>query len=826
MYRIVYDNQACEMVDGLKRIRVFFVSPEIVRISYIEADHFVDGKSHIVTATDGLKDYSILENQCEICLSSDSLKVTIHKSTGAIKLLDSKGNVLHREPESGGKFLSPKEVYQNIYDQNENVSSGYCIDGARAESVPSKRVFNRHAFEAKLKFKFDKDEALFGLGSHEEGYGNLRGKSQLLYQHNLKAVVPCIVSTKGYGLLWDCGSVMAFHDDAHGSYLWAECVDQIDYYFIAGGNASAVAKNYYHLTGAPPMLPRWAFGYVQSKERYVNADEILDIAREYRRREIPLDVMVLDWKSWPDGNGWGQKSFDPVRFPDPKAFIDELHALDVKLMVSIWPIMTGNCENQNELRELGQMLGNQSTYNAFDSDARKTYWKQANEGLFSKGVDAWWCDCTEPFEADWHGTIKAEPHLRLIENTDEAKKYLDEGELSLYSLLHSRGIYEGQRSQSSGKRVINLTRSSYAGQHRYGTVSWSGDICATWEVLKRSIPEGVNFCATGEPYWTVDIGAFFVGSDPENRWFWKGDYEEGCRGLGPMDGADPIEGDHGCLDKGYWELYARWLQFGCFLPMFRSHGTDAAREIWRFGEKGDPFYDTIAKYIRFRYQLIPYIYSVASAIADTGLALLRPVAMGYPHDPQCFDIEDQYFFGPSVMVCPVTKPMYFERGSKEIHGSPKTRKVYLPSGNNWYDFWSKKIYPGGATIEASAPLEDIPLFVPEGSVILMGPVSQHCGAPSEQKLELHVYTGLDANFVWYEDDGNSYKYENGEFSKTLIHWNESKMELSFSDREGSFAGIRSYSLNISLHFSDRVIQCELDYEGSALKYHLDKEQST
>lgn len=813
MFRLDRKIGACDFTSGDKRLRISFVNEDIVRVSYIEGKTFKNSKSRIVTAIGEYESFQVEEDESLVRITTGRQQVCVFIESGAICFVDSEGTVLLREPQRGGRTLTRKDVFRNVYDKNAMVATGQSIDGARAEAVASERVFDRQAFEAKLSFTFADDEALFGLGSHEEGYGNLRGKTQHLYQQNMKAVVPCLVSSKGYGLLWDCTSLMVFQDDVQGCNWWADCVDQIDFYFIGGGDASAVARNTYKLTGAPPMLPRWAFGYVQSKERYVNAEEILEVAREYRRRNIPLDVMVLDWKSWPDGEGWGQKSFDPARFPDPKAFIDELHALDIKLMVSIWPIMSGECPNQIELRERGLMLGNQATYNAFDPQGREIYWKQARDGLFAHGVDAWWCDCTEPFEADWIGAVKPEANLRMALNTNHAKRYIDEGELSAFSLLHSQGIYEGQRRVTPDKRVVNLTRSSYAGQHRYSTVSWSGDICATWEVLRRSIPEGVNFCATGEPYWTVDIGAFFIGSDPE-RWFWRGDYKSGCRGLGPMSGGDPIQNDNGCSDLGYWELYTRWLQYGSFLPMFRSHGTDAAREIWRFGNEGNRFYDTIAKYIRLRYQLLPYIYSVAASVADSGLAMLRPVAMQYPKDIATFNLTDQYFFGPSLMVCPVTTPMYYGRNSESLANIAQSRPVVLPLGRGWYNYWSEAFYTGGQTIEAAAPLEIIPLFVPAGSIILIGPVTQHATSAGEDPLEVHIYAGADAELVWYEDAGDGYAYEQGECARVGIHWLEYQQIIKILERQGDFKGmLGERNLLISIHTPNGLVKMTLVYSG-------------
>jgi alpha-D-xyloside xylohydrolase len=593
------------------------------------------------------------------------------------------------------------------------------------------------------------------------------------------------------------------------------------------------------------MLPKWAFGYAQSKERYVNAAEMVSVVREYRRRKIPLDLIVLDWKSWPAGSGWGQKSFDPVRFPDPETFTNELHKLGARLMISIWPIMTGDCPNQRELLEGGLMLGNQSTYDAFNEEARKVYWEQANRGLFSKGIDAWWCDCTEPFEADWSGAVKPEADARLAINTEQSKRYIDAGYINAYSLLHSKGIYEGQRRVTRDKRVINLTRSSYAGQHRYATITWSGDICATWETLRRSIPEGLNFCAAGEPYWTLDIGGFFIKNDP-TLWFWHGDYDAGCRGLTGPDNTEPDPRDTGCTDPGFHELYTRWLQYAVFLPMFRSHGTDAAREIWRFGDEGNPFYDTIAKYIRLRYQLIPYIYSLAAQVTLNSYTLLRAVALDFSEDEATHNLTDQFLFGSAFMVCPVTNPMYYSRNSQPIGGdstgevaSPSpvsrseplnsgapphpslslsggeggrrpgegvvhgeggrglttgsllTRPVYLPKGSRWYDFWTEKVYEGGQTINAAAPLETIPLFVRAGAIVPMSPVMQYVDETPDAPYEIRIYDGADGEFFLYEDAGDNYDYEKGIYSLVKLSWNDRKGELVISERKGSFKGIVS-----------------------------------
>ncbi len=772
---------------GPKRLRIAFCTPSSVRVTYTEGRPFQDRPSRIVIAGQAEAEFALSEDDQAFVLNTSALAVKVQKQSGALSYHDAQGRLLTREPDRGGKWLTPKKLFRNVFAGGASVVTASHVDGVRAASTDCKQVFDRDAFEAKVEFCFAPDEALFGLGSHEEGYGNLRGESRELYQQNLKAVVPFLISSRGYGVLLDCCSLMTFHDDAHGSYWWADAVDELDYYVI-GGTCEEVMRGYYRLTGAAPLPPKWAFGYIQSKERYVTAQEMIDVVREYRQRHIPLDAVVLDWKSWPNGHGWGQKSLDPTRFPDPEAFISELHELGARLMVSIWPIMTGGCPDQTELLGQNLMLGNGSTYNAFLPESRALYWKQAERGLFSKGVDAWWCDCTEPFESDWQGTLKPEPHLRLAKNTEEAKRYLDDTEINAYSLAHSQGIYEGQRAATNSKRVLNLTRSAYAGQHRYGTVTWNGDITATWETLRCCIPEGVNFCASGEPYWTVDIGGFFVGNDP-SLWFWRGDFPDGCRGLTDMNAMVPDPNDRGCQDRGYWELYTRWLQYAAFLPMFRSHGTDAAREIWRFGEDGTLFYDVIARYIRLRYELMPYIYSLAAAVTRDGAPMMRVVALEFPHDLKTHDLLDQYLFGSSLMVCLVTRPMYYAPQSRLLKDVAYTRSVYLPAGRRWFDFWTDALYEGGQTIEADAPLETMPLFVPEGSIIPMSEAVEFADQRPEAPYEIRVFIGRDVQFTIYEDSGDGYEYESGAFALIKLLWSEKDGKLTIAKREGAFAGM-------------------------------------
>ena len=790
MFALEDNQEAVIFAAGERRLRIAFVTEHIARVTLAAGKEFQTKPSLIVTAAKKFAGFKIQELPESFEISTPSLKLVVNKTTGAIAYFDSSGKLLLREPERGGKTLSPKKVFRNVFKTGVQIAAGQNIDGARAAATEFETVFDRDAFEAKLEFQFADDEAIFGLGSHEEGYGNLRGKERLLYQQNMKIVVPYSVSTRGYGVLLDCGSLMAFRDEKAGACWWADVVDELDFYFIAGGSFDAVTKNLHELTGKTPMLPKWAFGYAQSKERYVNARELVEVVREYRRRKIPLDLVVLDWKSWPNGAGWGQKNFDPLRFPGPKKMADELHSLGAKLMVSIWPIMTGDCPNQRELQARGLMLGNQSTYDAFSPEAREVYWQQTQRGLFAHGVDAWWCDCTEPFEADWCGETKPEPQPRLLLNTEASKKYLDHAQINSYSLLHSQGIYEGQRRATSEKRVVNLTRSGYAGQHRYATICWNGDICATWETLRRCIPEGVNFCATGEPFWTVDIGGFFINHDPK-LWFWRGDYSEGCRGLTDMNALEPDSRDTGCRDLGFWELYTRWLQYAAFLPMFRSHGTDAAREIWRFGDEGNIFYDTIAKFIRLRYQLLPYIYSLAAQVTMRGTPMLRAVALDFPHDAATHDLTDEFLFGPALLVCPVTTPMYFGKNSQPVASAKKFREVYLPAGAKWFDFWTENLFNGGKTVEADAPLEKIPLFVRAGSILPMTEPMQFVDEMPDAPYEIRIYCGADGAFTLYEDAGDNYDYERGEFALVDFSWDDTRSELTIGARQGNYSSLVS-----------------------------------
>jgi len=738
-------------------------------------------------------DADVRETDDALFFSTSQLTIQIDRSTLAFTYMDANGKTLTREPDRGGKTLIPMNVTRFIPYNKNDIQAVVGADGLRVSASTFKEVFDRNAYHAKLEFEWLDGEALYGLGSHEEGMLNLRGQHQYLYQQNMKAVVPILLSTRGYGIVLDNYSYMTFHDDAFGSYLWADIGDELDFYFVYGPGFDQIVSGIRKLTGKAPMLPRWAFGYIQSKERYQSQDELIEVVQEYRKRGLPLDCIVLDWKSWPEGL-WGQKTLDPERFPDPKALTAELHRLNTRLMVSIWPTMDPKSADNQEMRDQGCLLGNMATYDAFQEKARQLYWKQANAGLFSHDIDAWWCDCTEPFEADWQGAFKPEPEERVQINTAEAKKYLDPQYINAYSLWHSKGIYEGQRQVTDRKRVVNLTRSAYAGQHRYGTITWSGDAAANWETLRRQIADGLNFCATGSPYWTVDIGAFFVQNKPE-LWFWCGDYAQGVD------------------DLGYRELYVRWFQFAAFLPMFRSHGTDTPREIWQFGNPGDPTYDTLVKFLRLRYKLMPYIYSVAGQVAHKDYTMLRALPFDFCADPATYNISDQFMFGPALLVNPVTKPMNYGPNSTPLTGAEKTRPVYLPAGSDWYDFWTGEHYTGGQTVSANAELETMPLFVQAGSIIPL--VSDICytDEQSDAVIELRIYPGQDGVFTLYQDEGDNYNYEKGSFATIQLRWEDRNSCLIFENRQGKYPGM-SETLEFSISLIGETSECQVIYGGT------------
>ena len=712
-----------------KLVKINLCSDSIVQVIASPTDPAAEVKSLMAEKSNWEKvDFSIKENDNGIIITTKKLEIRVDRNTGKIIFRDTSNSTILEEAD---RKIFPAEV------------SG------------------EKAFNIKQGFIWSKNEALYGLGQHQEGVMNWRGHYVELFQHNMRAVVPFLLSTKGYGILWDNYSYTKFNDSRYESCLWSEAADAINYYFIYGPRLDAVISGYRTITGKAPMFPKWAFGYIQSKERYKTQEELLSIAAEYRQRKIPMDVLVQDWQYWPDGM-WGQKSFDKSRFPDPPAMMKQLHKdYNTHLMISVWPSMAAESADYQEMAKHPGFLysdSERSYYDAFNEKARELYWRQANEGLFRYGIDAWWTDATEPELAGWdfcsdHFRELMKPHI------GSGARYMN-----AYSLMQSKGIYENQRKTTLQKRVFNLTRSCYAGQQRYAAATWSGDVVANWDVFKAQIPAGLNFCMSGVPYWTTDIGGFFVQSAQVG---------ELGRGLWGRNGSF----DAGLSDDNYRELYVRWFQYGAFCPLFRAHGTDVPREIWRFGRPGDWAYDALLKFDQLRYRLMPYIYSTAWMVTNDGYTLMRGLAMDFRQDSRVFDIADQFMFGPSLMVNPVTAP------------KATYRNVYLPTGSDWYNFWTGKKYSGGQTIPVPTPIDQIPLFVKAGSIIPMGPVIQYAAEKPDAPIELRIYPGANGAFNLYEDENDNYNYESGEYTIIPIVYNEDSHTLTIEQRKGQFSGM-------------------------------------
>lgn len=750
------DGEALCVTTERGKLRLEPKRGDIIRVRYTRRQEYGEGTGIGICQDPKFSEWSYTEEPDGVWLVTDRVRLWISKSDAAIRYYDREGNLLLRERAKDPRELEEFDAYRIKEDGQAVVEEVATVDGVKKIAREAQREFHKKLYHTKLHLEFQEKECLYGLGQAEEGVLNLRGTTQYLHQANRKIAIPVLLSTKGYGLLWATGSTAIFRDDQYGSCMYTEADPEMDYYFIVGKNFDQIISGYRYLTGKAALLPRWAYGFLQSQERYETQEEILRMAQEHRSRKIGLDGLVLDWCSWEDGM-WGQKSFDRERFPDVQAMTDALHESGVHFMVSIWPNMSEKCDNYKEFKRNKKLLPASDVYDAFCEDARKLYWKQLEEGIFQYGTDAWWCDSSEPFTPEWNYLEKPEPEKSYEEFVRTASGHMPAEWINAYGLVHAQGIYEGQRGSGSEKRVANLTRNGYTGQQRYGTILWSGDIEASWATYRKQIAAGLNFCAAGLPYWTLDIGAFFVKRGM--FWYWAGDYDKG------MD------------DLGYQELFTRWFQLGAFLPVFRSHGTDVRREMWLVDGLEGGFYQALLAANRLRYRLMPYIYSLAGAVWREDATVMRLLAFDFARDERACGIKDQFLFGRSLMVCPVTEPMYFEAESRPLEGKEKTRPVYLPEGTDWYDFHTGARYEGGQMITADAPIDRIPVYVRAGSILPVAVPGDNAQETMDGKIELLVYAGTDAEYDFYEDAGDGYGYEQGEYSLTHMEWKDAQGKL-------------------------------------------------
>lgn len=605
----------------------------------------------------------------------------------------------------------------------------------------------------KTSFILDEDEPVYGIGQVMDGKFNRRNSSYHLQNENMFTYSPYFMSpTKGYGVYLDNYSISDYTDN-NQLMEFSQLGDSSDYYFIYGGDSDGVIAGIRDLTGKAPMIPLWAYGYFQSKERYATQQESLDVLKRYRKIGIPIDCMIQDWRYWPQYNGtdslWNCQTFDPANFPDPKKWVDDIHKLNAKLMIVTWPGFGPKTPQYKEQNSKGHIIdfltfppqGGTRPYDVYSEDARDIYWKYLNDGIFSKiGNDGWWLDSTEPDHNDVKDTD--------FELMTAAGPY--RGVKNAFSINHNKGIAEHQKNQNRDKRVTILTRSGFVGQQRFGSNTWSGDVESNWETLTNHIPAALNFTLMGLPNWNSDIGGFWG-----RPWYEKG----------------------GTKNPEYRELYTRWAQFGAFCPMMRSHGTGLPREIWQFGEPGEKWYDAIADIIRLRYRLLPYIYSTSWDVSSNDGTFMRPLVMDYASDSKTHEIGNQYLFGRNILVSPVTRQ------------GVSTWDVYLPEGNDWWDFWTNRRISGGTTDKKDVPANIIPLYVKAGSIIPFGPDVQYSTEKKWDNLEIRIYSGTDGSFTLYEDEFDNYNYENGKYSEITFNWNDADHTLSISDRNGNYPGM-------------------------------------
>ncbi|GGF04095.1 glycoside hydrolase family 31 protein [Hymenobacter cavernae] len=817
----------------------------------------------------------------EAVVSTATLTATISLQTGAITFTDAKGQVLLREPSFGGKTFT------------RTVADGQPL------------------YAVEQLFESPADEALYGLGQHQNGVMNYKGQQVELAQNNTDVGVPFLLSSKNYGVLWDNYSITKVGDtrdyeplatlklyaktgeqgwltatyvnkknpgqvvvqrpesvinyefledqknfpatvklgdvlgtwegsiesettglhhfllknagyaklyidgkevvnkwrqawnpgtsvvplpmekgrkyslklewdpDGGESYLglkWlsplvgasqqqygfrSEAGRDLNYYFVQGSSSDEVISGYRTITGPAPIAPKWAMGFWQSRERYKTQDELLTTAAEFRKRQIPIDNIVLDWSYWKQAE-WGSQEFDPVRFANPEGMIKTLHEQNLHFMISVWPKFYEGIPAYNDFLTKGYLYkrnianrtrdwiaqGYTSTfYDAFNPQARQAFWNLINTKLFSKGIDAWWMDASEP---DIYSNTNVQTRKELMTPT-----YLGSSTLYFngFPLQNAKGIYEGQRGTRPDQRVFLLTRSGYAGSQRYAAAIWSGDIGSRWEDFKNQIPAGLNFSMSGIPYWTSDIGGFAV----EHR------YEKT-----PMVTSDQEE---------WRELNTRWYQYGAFCPLFRVHGQFPYREMFNIAPEGSPAYQSMLYYDQLRYRLMPYIYSLAGQTHHQNGTIMRGLVMDFGQDAAVRNISNQFLFGPSLLVNPVT----------DYHA--RSRSLYLPAGTGWFDFYSGQYQKGGQTITADAPLERMPLYVREGSILPFGPAIQYTTEKPTDPITLYVYTGKDGQFTLYEDENVNYNYEKGAFATIPLTYDEKAKTLTIGERKGSFPGM-------------------------------------
>ncbi len=692
---------------GVTRVEIW--SDRIVHIVHRAADAPAPRPSLSVIAQPENVAWHLVTHENRLSLATSALSAEVDPATGNVRVLDSAGRVCVAERPSGRSIVP------------------VTIGGARTWRIQQ-------------SFALSPDEAIYGLGQHPDGHLDHRGTIVHLQQENRIVALPVLVSSAGYGLYWDDAAVsdVDVGKSDRGALSWTSEAGEAESYFVLlGPEPDQIVRDYRALTGAAPLLPQWAWGFWQCRERYQTQAELLDVVAEYRRRGIPLDGIIQDWQYWKPGQ-WGSHDFDSARYPNPAAMVQTVHAAHAHIIISVWARFDLGLEPTAELDRAHALYpavysnvypkGQGRWYDPFSADGRKLYWRFLSAKLFALGFDGWWMDASEPELGGKWGEMR-----ELTTGAGPGSELFN-----AYPLMHTTGVYTGQRAATSAKRVFILTRSAWAGQQRNSAVTWSGDTHGTWEVFRQQIPAGLNFSISGIPYWNTDIGGFF-GGDPR--------------------------------DPKYAELFTRWFQFGAFNPMFRVHGTGKPKEMWRFD---DATQRILIDYDRLRYHLLPYLYSVSWRVTHDGYSILRPLVMDFRTDPRVLGLTDQFMFGPALMANPVTSP------------GATTRDVYLPNHTDWFDFWTGERARGGETIAAAAPIERMPLFVRAGSILPYGPDREYAAQNPGGPIELRVYRGADGDFTLYEDEGDNYDYGSGAYATIPLHWDEHAQVLTIGERHGRY----------------------------------------
>lgn len=759
---ISYKKQADGVVFRLDKglMHLYICKDDIIEVKYTIFNSFQDKPSLMVNKKWNYSSFNVTENKTGYVITTKRLKIWVDKATNAIRYTDLQGNEILAEDNTDNKTVTPATI------------AGI------------------HTYNVSTQFNSPANEGLFGLGCHPTDTLsiNYKGRNQDLAIRYMTGAIPVLLSTRGYGLMWDNYSASNFYgaeaDNTKFKYV-SESGKQVDYYFFYGPSFDQIINSYRIATGKAPMFPKWAFGLFQSQDRYMSQKEVLSVKDNYRNNHIPVDVIVQDWYYW-DPFPIGIHEMNPTRYPDPKKMVDELHKANIHGMISIWPVFGKGTKNYDALQKMGGLTSitwdNVVThtfdtyYDAHNPKARELYWDQARDSLVKRfGWDAWWVDQCEPDNGD------------LLDDRRRANFWIGKGidYFNTYSLEHSEGIYHGWRRDIPGKRAFFLIRQSFAGEQRNAATLWSSDIFCGFGAFKSQVPQGINACVSGIPYWTSDIGGY--------QYHWQA-----------PDWSKPE----------FRELFTRWFQFGTFCPIFRIHGKG---ERALFSKNWDDTTKAILlKYDKLRYRLLPYIYSLAGKTTLNNYTMMRSLAFDFRNDPQVYSIPDQYMFGPAFLVNPVT-----DQGAK-------SRKVYLPKAT-WYNFWTGEKLKGGQAIDASAPINTLPLYVKAGSIVPMGAEVEYATEKTNKPVELRIYPGADGKFTVYEDENDNYNYEKGKYATYTLTWDDKRHTLSISDIKGSYAGMpKSYKFNIVLvnggHGANETVtehaDKELKYTGKAMSVKL------